>query len=165
MILIESNFGDGMFRELLTPYMVKTHPVTMEEVRHNTQKEKRIIDTLEPVMNQHRLIVDPTVIEDDYKSAQVYPADKATRYMLFYQMTRLTRDRGALSHDDRLDALSMAVAYWVQQMAADAEKQIIDRKGELLNAELDKFMENCFHVKHGGYQQQDTWLSSTMRHL
>ena len=165
MILIESNFGDGMFKELLTPYLVKTYPVTVEEIRHNTQKEKRIIDTLEPVMNQHRLIVDPKVIEDDYKSAQVYPADKATRYMLFYQMTRLTRDRGALSHDDRLDALSMAVGYWVEQMAADAAKQIQDRKSDLMDRELQKFLDNAFHVKHGGRQQQQTWLSSTMKHL
>ena len=165
MILIESNFGDGMFKELLTPYLVKTYPVTVEEIRHNTQKEKRIIDTLEPVMNQHRLIVDPKVIEDDYKSAQVYPADKATRYMLFYQMTRLTRDRGALSHDDRLDALSMAVGYWVEQMAADAAMQIQDRKSELMDKELQKFLDNAFHVKHGGRQQQQTWLSSTMKHL
>jgi len=165
MILIESNFGDGMFKELLTPYLVKTYPVTVEEVRHNTQKEKRIIDTLEPVMNQHRLVIDPKVIEDDYKSAQVYPADKATRYMLFYQMTRLTRDRGALSHDDRLDALSMAVGYWVQQMAADAAQQVLDRKGELLEQELQKFLDNAYHVKHGGRQTQDTWLSSTMKYL
>jgi hypothetical protein len=165
MVIIESNFGDGMFKELLTPYLVKTHPVTMEEVRHSIQKEKRIIDTLEPVMNQHRLIIDPKVFEEDYKSAQVYPADKATRYMLFYQMTRLTRDKGALAQDDRLDALAMAVGYWVEQMAADADKQLQDRKSELLDAELDKFLENCFHVKHGGRVKSNTWISNSIKYL
>jgi hypothetical protein len=34
-------------------------------------------------------------------------------------MTRLTRDRGALQHDDRLDALAIAVGYWVESMARD----------------------------------------------
>lgn len=165
MIIIESNFGDGMFKELLTPYLIKTHPVTVEEVRHNIQKEKRIIDTLEPVMNQHRLIIDTKVFEDDYKSAQIYAADKATRYMLFYQMTRVTRDRGALSHDDRLDALSMAVGYWVEQMAADAQKEIAYRKSELLDKELDRFLDNCFHVKHGGLRKQGTWISNTVKYL
>lgn len=165
MVIIESNFGDGMFKELLTPYLVKTHPVTVEEVRHNIQKEKRIIDTLEPVMNQHRLVIDTKVFEDDYKSAQIYPSDKATRYMLFYQMTRLTRDKGALSHDDRLDALSMAVGYWVEQMAADAQNQIKDRKAELLEKELDKFLDNAFHVKHGGLRKKDTWMSNTIKYL
>jgi len=40
----------------------------------------------------------------------------------------LKRDRGAITHDDRLDALAMAVSYWSEQMARDAEKKIKDRK-------------------------------------
>ena len=142
MVLIESNFGDGMFTELLKPYMTKTYPCTMEEVRHNTQKESRIIDTLEPVMNQHRLVVDPKVIQKDYDSVQHMPPDKGIKYMLTYQMTRITKVRGALAHDDRLDVLAMAVQYWVDQMAADADSEIQVRKDELLDAELDKFMSN-----------------------
>ena len=62
------------------------------------------------------------------------------RYMLQYQMSRITKDRGALAHDDRLDVLAMACQYWVEQMAADADRQIEDRKQELLEAELDKFI-------------------------
>ena len=57
MIVVESNFGDGMFSKLLSSIHAKTYPVSIEEVRHNTQKEVRIIDTLEPVMMQHRLIL------------------------------------------------------------------------------------------------------------
>ena len=72
VVLIESNFGDGMFNELLTPYMRDIYPCTMEEVRHSKQKELRIIDTLEPVMNQHRLVIDPKVIQSDYDSVQKY---------------------------------------------------------------------------------------------
>ena len=140
MVLIESNFGDGMFTELLKPYMLKTYPCTIEEVRHNTQKESRIIDTLEPVMNQHRLIIDPKVIQKDYDSVQHLPPDKGIKYMLTYQMTRITKVRGALAHDDRLDVLAMAVQYWVDQMAADADNEIMVRKEELLDEELDKFM-------------------------
>jgi len=75
MVLVESNFGDGMFTELLKPYLLKTHPCTLEEVRHSKQKESRIIDTLEPVMNQHRLVIDPKVIQKDYDSVQSMPPD------------------------------------------------------------------------------------------
>ena len=32
--------------------------IDIEEVRANVRKEDRIIDALEPVLNQHRLIVD-----------------------------------------------------------------------------------------------------------
>jgi hypothetical protein len=141
MVLVESNFGDGMFTELLKPYLLKTYPVTMEEVRHSKQKEHRIIDTLEPVMNQHRLVVDPKVIQKDYDSTQHMPPDKAAKYMLAYQMTRITKQRGALAHDDRLDVLAMAVQYWSDQMAADADTEIRTRKEELLEEELDKFMD------------------------
>ena len=142
MVLIESNFGDGMFTELLKPYMLKTYPCSMEAVRHNTQKESRIIDTLEPVMNQHRLMIDPKVVQKDYDSVQHMPPDKGVKYMLTYQMTRIMKVRGALAHDDRLDVLAMAVQYWVDQMAADADNEIQVRKDDLLDAELDKFMSN-----------------------
>ena len=108
-IVVESNFGDGMFVELLKPVLRKVHACTIEEVRHSTQKEKRIIDTLEPVMTGHKLVVDPKVIQNDYETSQVYPKDHALKYQLIYQLTRITRDRGAVTHDDRLDALSMAV--------------------------------------------------------
>ena len=139
-VLIESNFGDGMFTELLKPHMQKIYPVSMEEVRHTKQKEARIIDTLEPVMNQHRLVIDPKVIQKDYDTVQHLPPEKAQRYMLVYQLTRITRQRGALAHDDRLDVLAMAVQYWVDQMAADVDSAMRERKNELLDMELDKFM-------------------------
>ena len=141
-VLVESNFGDGMFSELIKPYFTKAYPVTLEEVRHSKQKELRIIDTLEPVMNQHRLVFDKDVIQKDYDSIQKYPNDIAQRYSLFYQMTRITKDRGALAHDDRLDALAMATTYWVEQMATDADELMLERHSELLDLELDKFIGN-----------------------
>ena len=155
-VLIESNFGDGMFTELLKPYMLKTYPVTLEEVRHNTQKEQRIIDTLEPVMNQHRLVIDPKVVQKDYDSVQNMPPEKGIKYMLTYQMTRITKQRGALAHDDRLDVLAMAVQYWTEQMAADADTEIRTRKEELLDNELEKFMG---HLNMGHKDsRQDGWI-------
>lgn len=141
-IIVESNFGDGMFTELFKPVIHKVYDVTINEVRHSKQKELRIIDTLEPVMNQHRLVIDPKVIERDWQSVQNYSTEKAPKYTLAYQMTRITKERGALAHDDRLDALSMAVAYWVEQMASDADKAIVDRKEELLMETLERFSTN-----------------------
>lgn len=138
-VITESNFGDGMFNQLITPIFRREYPVTLEEVRHHTQKEKRIIDTLEPLLGGHKLVIDPTVIENDYKTAQSYPAEKHLHYMLFYQMTRLTNKRGSIRHDDRLDALSIACNYWVTQMAQDADRQIKDRKRDLVDEELRNF--------------------------
>lgn len=130
-ILIESNFGDGMFAQLLKPYLSRIYPCTVEEVRQNVQKERRIIDTLEPVLMQNRLVIDPKVITDDLAKCE-----QDLTYSLFYQMSRLTLDRGSLRHDDRLDAVAMAVAYWLTQMDADAKVLEAIRQEE----ELEKFL-------------------------
>ncbi len=148
-IIVESNFGDGMFTQLLKPVLTRVHPCTIEEIRHNTNKEKRMIDTLEPILNQHRLVVDDKVIQQDYQS------EVDLKYKLFYQLTRLTRDRGSLIHDDRLDALSIAVGYWVETLDRDIKQAVQDHKKELLSKELDKFMESSI----GRPPKRDNWLS------
>ena len=72
-------------------------------------------------------------------------------------MTRITKVRGALAHDDRLDVLAMAVQYWVDQMAADADKEMVTRREELLDSELDKFMDSFnFGSKKTG---NEGWIS------
>lgn len=135
--IIESNFGDGMFTRLFTPFLKKVgYEMTVEEIRHNTQKEKRIIDTLEPVFNQHRLIVCDSVIKHDADSTKHYTPEQALKRQLMYQISRITKDRGALAFDDRIDALAMAVAYWVEQMGQDEEEKMQERETLLLDAEL-----------------------------
>lgn len=139
-IIIESNFGDGMFMKLLMPHLNRIYPCTMEEVRQNTQKELRIINALEPVLNQHRLIIDPDVIQKDYDSAmERYPADKAPQYMLFYQLARISKDRNALKHDDRLDALAMAVQHFADRLSMDQQANEDRRKSEAFDTELEKW--------------------------
>jgi hypothetical protein len=147
MIIVESNFGDGMFTQLLKPVVQRYYPVTIEEVNHTKQKELRIIDTLEPVMNQHRLVVSPQLIRQDFDTTD-------PNYQLFYQLTRITKDRGSLRNDDRLDALAIAVAYWVEQMAIDSENQLQDHREQLLKQDLEKFLEGTF----GHSQTKDRWF-------
>lgn len=122
LILVEENFGQGMFAELLKPYLIKLYPCTVETIRATGQKETRIIDTLEPVMNQHRLIVDQELISKDYENYNGHDQEKFLNYCLFHQLTRITKDRNSLIHDDRLDAVAGAVAYWVEQMGLDDVK-------------------------------------------
>jgi hypothetical protein len=109
-VVVESNFGDGMFTSLLTPVLNAIYPCGTEEIRNNTQKEKRIIDTLEPLLNQHRLVVDYSAIKKDIEYALSEP--KNIYYSLIYQLSHITGDRGSLVHDDRLDVLAMGVQYW-----------------------------------------------------
>jgi hypothetical protein len=58
-------------------------------------------------------------------------------------MSRVTRDRGSLAHDDRLDVLSMAVGYWVEQMSRDVDMAMRDSKNQKINQELDRFIQNA----------------------
>lgn len=138
-MLVEANMGDGMFAALLRPVLSSIHPTSIVEVRHNTQKERRIIDTLEPVLNQHRLVVDKGVVQRDYESTKHLPSAQGLKFQLFYQMSRLTVDRGSLAHDDRLDALAMAVAFWIKAVEQDADRMVQAKKDELLQQELEVF--------------------------
>ena len=142
-IVIEPNFGDGMFNKLLAPVMARIYPCKLSETeRSKGQKEQRIVDTLEPVMNQHRLVIDKSLIERDYNSTKEHPAELQNIYRLFFQLTRITRDRGSLKKDDRIDALALAVHYWTRQMAQDTEKAAAQARAEALEAELRKFLEH-----------------------
>lgn len=147
-VVIEDNFGDGMFSELFKPYLIRQYPVSIDDDflkgrRAHGQKERRIIDTLEPVLNQHRLVVDRSLIERDLTNYNEHPGEHWQKYALFYQLTRITKDKGALLHDDRLDALAGAVAYWVDEMARDTDRSLDDHRSELLQADLEVFMEHC----------------------
>jgi hypothetical protein len=156
LVLVESNFGDGMYTSLLLPVLRRVWPCQIEEVRHNTQKERRIVDTLEPVLNSHRLVVDPKVIRGDWESTQELPAERRLAFQLFYQMTRITRDRGALRHDDRLDALSMAVGYWVEAMAVDVDAQVQSAKDERLQEEISRFTAAFYKTRQT--ETTATWM-------
>lgn len=154
LIQVESNFGDGMFTELLKPVLAQIYPCTVEEVRATGQKELRIIDTLEPVMSSHRLVVDQRLITKDYQSAE-----NDIKYSLFYQMTRITKDRGALIHDDRLDAVEGAVRYWTKSMARDNDKANQTYKDGLLKKDLKSFMKNVLGGK--SVERKNNWMGTS----
>jgi len=145
-ILVESNLGLGMFSELLKRYLGTIYPCSVEEVRHTKQKELRIIETLEPVLNQHRLMVDTDVILNDLASTETYPSEVRSQYQLFFQLTRITKEKNSLRHDDRLDSLAMAVQYFTESMAVTEQKAIAAREAEQWELER-KFIQGDGGVK------------------
>ena len=124
-LLIETNFGDGMVGELFKKHLQQTkQAIDIEEVRANVRKEDRIIDSLEPVLNQHRLVVDRGVIEWDFKSNPDAAPEERLLYMLFYQMSRMCREKGAVKHDDRLDCLAQGVKYYTDALSISANEMM-----------------------------------------
>lgn len=115
--LVESNFGDGTVIALLQKHSRELQiPMAFEETRAFVRKEDRILDALEPVTTQHRLIIDRGVVEYDLQSNQDLPLEERLQKTLAYQLTRLCREKGALKHDDRVDALAMGVAYFTDRL-------------------------------------------------
>jgi len=142
-LLIETNFGDGIVAELFRKHLQQTKQLLdIEEVRANVRKEDRIIDSLEPVLNQHRLVVNRSVIEWDFKSNPDQAPEERLLYMLFYQMSRMCREKGAIRHDDRLDCLSQGVKYFTDALAISAQEAVKERKREEWNDMLEAFMDD-----------------------
>ena len=142
-LLIETNFGDGIVSELFRKHLQQTKQgIDIEEVRANVRKEDRIIDSLEPILNQHRLVIDRSVVEKDFKSNPDAPPEERLLYMLFYQMSRMCREKGAIRHDDRIDALSQGIKYYTDAMGISALEAIKDRKRTEWNAMLEEFFDD-----------------------
>ena len=142
-LVIETNFGDGIVGELFKKHLKQTgQHIDIEEVRANVRKEDRIIDSLEPILNQHRLVCDRSVIEWDYSSNKAEAPELRLLYMLFYQMSRMCREKGAVKHDDRLDCLAQGVKYFTDAMAINAHDAIRLRKKEEWDSILQDFIEN-----------------------
>lgn len=135
LIQVEANFGGGMFGQLLKPVLARLgHVCAIEDVRATGQKELRIIETLEPVLNQHRLVACAGVIEADWRETEGRRA-----HSLAHQLTGISRERGSLAHDDRIDALAGAVRYWADSLARDMDKAAGETARRALEAELRDF--------------------------
>jgi hypothetical protein len=124
---------DGMFNELFRPVLHREHKCNLDEDRVTQQKELRIIEALEPVLNQHRLIIDKAIIVADQK--------QEVQRQVFYQLTRVTKERNSLSHDDELDALSGAVRFFKDRLSIDTETTEESHNEEAIEREMREWME------------------------
>ena len=162
-IVVESNFGDGMFTKLLSPVVLRKWACDIQEVRSKGQKEVRIADTLEPLLGAHKLIVYEPAIQYDYQTALSPDGLHDPSVSLFHQMTRLTRERGALAHDDRLDALALACAFFQEQMTADDRKGIVAAQEEWLELQMESTVsgyQDAVSIYHSGITvswESDDW--------
>ena len=153
-LVIETNFGDGIVAELFKKHLQQTkQAIDVEEVRANVRKEDRIIDALEPVLNQHKLIIDRSVVEWDFNSNKDAAPEERLLYMLFYQMSRMCREKGAVKHDDRLDCLAQGVKYFTEAMSISAYETVKMRRQEdwkdLNDAFLDDPQQAASHLVMG----------------
>lgn len=139
---VEQNMGHGAFATMLRPVLRQVYELNkvsdvpeVIDVWESQQKELRIIETLSPLFARHRIIIDPRVIEYDKESTKQYSLDKRDTYKLIHQIVRITRERGALIHDDRLDVMHACARRCMEYMNVD-ERERMDEKEEDLNREF-----------------------------
>lgn len=141
-LVIESNFGDGAFAKSLEPILGRISPRTMiEEVRAKGQKEVRIITTLEPLMNQHKIILDRKILDDDLTATSVNNS-------FTFQLSHIAKTPNCLRHDDRLDAFEMLCRFMVERENFDEEYEAERLDKDKLEEDLLQFMAD-FKIKLG----------------
>lgn len=131
IVYVEKNYGNGAHFAMLKPLFEKHYPMCrLEEINETGQKELRIIDTLEPLLGQHRLVVSQQCIMEDYQTIQSYPVETKMTYSFFYQMGHITSERNSLRHDDRCDAVTGAIRQIVQYIDYDQQRAEKERGDE-----------------------------------
>jgi len=123
-VVVEKNMGYGAFTVVWLPVLRAKHPCKVSEDFVTGQKELRIVETLEPIIARGSLILNEAIIEDDQQQTAKYEASKRILYSLFHQISKMTRERDALIHDDRADALEGACRYWAKYLAINQEDQL-----------------------------------------
>lgn len=132
VIVLEDNFGDGMYTKLFTSILKDIYPCMIEEVKATQNKEKRILKILEPILAQKKLIMDKAIFEKDMFV-------KNTEHKFTYQITHLQPTSQSIKHDDKIDVLAMGVKYWVDALARSQLDELEKVKQEALDKELDDF--------------------------
>lgn len=118
---VEKNYGHGALSAMWKQQFPK---LAIEDYFVTGQKEKRICDTLEPLIAAHKLIINEPVLQRDADLCKKYPVEHRSVYQLFFQLQKITRDKDALIHDDRLDALAGGVAQLIELLQINADGAI-----------------------------------------
>lgn len=135
--LVEGNFGDGMWLKIFEPILAKHHKCALIETKSKGQKEVRIADVLEPVMGAHKLVATEYAVTNDYQTARNADGVHDVKYSMFYQLSRLTRDRGSLKNDDRLDSLAIGVSYFLECMCKDSDAGLVEATEEFIMSHME----------------------------
>lgn len=139
-IVIEKNFGQGMFGELLFPHLqdIQWACEIVEETAGQQMKERRIVGTLEPLMTDHRLVVAAEMLRTDFEvDYEDIEAVKRRYHRLTYQLTRMTSQKDCVPFNDRVDGLSGLAKHFIgvltrqlQKAAQEGKVRAIEEEGE-----------------------------------
>lgn len=162
---VESNMGHGTVEQLFLQQIIKRKAqdasfpdIGVTGFYNSQQKERRIIDTISPLVRRHRFVVHERAIQDDAEYSMLHPIDKRTVSSGFYQLANITYDRGSLAMDDRADCVQALVAKLNVLIAVDdtaaSKKRQDDKAREFLSNPMGYKQER---PKKGVRQQTQKW--------
>ncbi len=139
-VFVEENYGKGAHMAVIGPFFsAAEYPVVLEPYTVHGQKEKRIIDTIEPVLSSHRMVVHENVVQEDFRSVERYSESRRMQFSGFHQLSHITVEKDCLGHDDRVDALAGAIAQVVDQINHDEEVVKTQRREREAREWFDKW--------------------------
>lgn len=137
-VVVENNFGGGTFTALLEQTLANIHQCNVVEVRAKGVKEIRILNTLEPLFNLHKLVINKDLVISDAED------DRDPERTLTYQIARMSNIRGVLKHDDRVDSLAIAIDYISDKFALDTNTEIERTRKLKAQREWQEYMDLVF---------------------
>lgn len=160
-VLVERNFGaakndngdkTSAFTELFKPVLARKHRAEVETVHVSGQKERRICDAIEMILADHRVIISEEVVKKDYESAK-------PDLQGLWQLTHITRDRGALIHDDRVDAMALGFDFYINRIKTDVTQNEDRIRQDVQERNRTRWLENALRGKVFDNQSHGEWLT------
>jgi hypothetical protein len=152
---VEGNFGGDAYgylfqtdfnRLALRPGENAAYPqgwgCVVDDKPSSGQKELRIIGALEPALLAHRVVIDPSAARNED---------------LQHQLTRITRDRDSLDHDDEIEVVAAAIADLNEMLRIDPTAAAADERDSRIQAEIDEAIGIFFRqqdattIEHGDF--------------
>lgn len=143
-IEIEANFGGEMFGELLRPVCADIfyEPEIISLPAKQVRKEVRIVENVEPLASSHRLVVNAELLRQDFfVDYEDVEAGKRRYYRLTYQYSRMTKAKGAVPHDDRVEGISALVGHFIGMLQRRLHQAKEEGKVRAMEAEAEALIE------------------------
>ncbi|OJW67028.1 MAG: hypothetical protein BGO68_00425 [Candidatus Amoebophilus sp. 36-38] len=138
----DKSFGKPLKRELRQQGKLGLKIISQLQSKN---KEKRIIDTLQPLLSEHRLIISREALKEDFNPELI----KDLNFKFFYQLMAVVEDNvsakkyldgGKPGHDDRVDAAADAIRYLKERKERldEARKALKELKKSIQTDEVNK---------------------------
>lgn len=142
-IYVESNMSTSaewiraVMDEKYAPRFGRAQLPQVIPVHNNANKEMRIIQTLDPIINTGRMVITPEAIMSDFISASDKGVESYADYTLTAQISNFS-PRDKLPFDDRIDCLQGAAARLATHLSITPVKQQEDEQYERFKEYLER---------------------------